>query len=47
MRSGFPVIPGGYLEKALAGEYKGTTVTMDGPFTDDDAVKFEQFDEGI
>lgn len=38
----FPVIPGGFLEKALAGEYKGTTVTMDGPFADEDKVKFEQ-----
>ena len=37
-----PVIPGGYLEKALAGEYKGTTVVVDGPFTDADKVKFEQ-----
>jgi len=39
---GFPVIPGGYLEKALAGEYTGTTVVVDGPFADADAVKFEQ-----
>jgi len=38
----FPVIPGGYLEKALAGEYEGTTVVVDGPFTDADKVKFEQ-----
>jgi alpha-glucoside transport system substrate-binding protein len=38
----FPVVPGGFLEKALAGEYKGTTVTVDGPFTDADKVKFEQ-----
>ena len=38
----FPVIPGGYLEKAMAGEYEGTTVTVDGPFTDADKVKFEQ-----
>ncbi len=28
------------LAKALAGEYKGTVVTMAGPFTDEDAVKF-------
>jgi alpha-glucoside transport system substrate-binding protein len=38
----FPVMPGGELEKALAGEYSGTTVTVDGPFTDADKVKFEQ-----
>jgi alpha-glucoside transport system substrate-binding protein len=38
----FPVIPGGYLEKALAGEYSGTTVVVDGPFTDVDEVKFNQ-----
>ncbi len=38
----FPVIPGGYLEKAIAGEYEGTTVTVDGPFTDADKIKFEQ-----
>ncbi len=38
----FPVIPGGFLEKALAGEYTGTTVTVDGPFTDADAVKFDK-----
>jgi alpha-glucoside transport system substrate-binding protein len=28
------------LVDAFAGKYKGTTVTMDGPFTDQDAVKF-------
>ena len=39
---GFPVIPGGFLEKALAGEYAGTTVTVDGPFTDPDDVYFAQ-----
>ena len=26
----------------MAGEYEGTTVTVDGPFTDADKVKFEQ-----
>ena len=36
----FPVMPGGYLEKALAGEYKGTTVTVDGPFTNPDDLRF-------
>jgi alpha-glucoside transport system substrate-binding protein len=30
------------LENALAGEYKGTVVTMAGPFTDADAVKFDE-----
>ncbi|MCU0485915.1 MAG: hypothetical protein MUC85_07355, partial [Anaerolineales bacterium] len=29
------------LVKAFAGEYKGTVVTMAGPFTDNDAVVFE------
>ena len=36
----FAVIPGGELEKALAGEYSGTTVTVDGPFTDPDDQRF-------
>ena len=31
---------GGYLDRALAGEFAGTTVTMMGPFTDEDEVKF-------
>jgi len=30
------------LSDALAGKYKGTTVTMNGPFTDNDAVKFNE-----
>ncbi len=38
----FPVMPGGALEKAMAGEYTGTTVVVDGPFTDADKVKFEE-----
>jgi alpha-glucoside transport system substrate-binding protein len=38
---GSPMVPGGDLEKAMAGEYKGTTVTLDGPFADADARKFE------
>ncbi|KIL35192.1 ABC transporter substrate-binding protein [Cohnella kolymensis] len=33
---------GSALEEALAGKYKGTTVTMFGPFTDADQVKFEE-----
>ena len=38
----FPVMPGGYLEKAVAGEYSGTTVTVDGPFTNPDDVRFAE-----
>ena len=38
----FAVMPGGFLEKAVAGEYAGTTVTVDGPFTDPDDVLFFQ-----
>ncbi len=38
----FPVIPGGFLEKAIAGEYSGTEVTVDGPFTDLDELRFEE-----
>jgi len=30
------------LSDAYAGKYKGTTVTMSGPFTDNDAVKFNE-----
>ena len=36
------MLPGGYLEKAMAGEYAGTTVVVDGPFTDADEVKFKE-----
>jgi alpha-glucoside transport system substrate-binding protein len=32
---------GSLLDRALAGEFKGTTVTALGPFTDEDQVKFE------
>ena len=38
----FTVMPGGYLEKALAGEYNGTTVTVDGPFTAPDDARFAE-----
>jgi alpha-glucoside transport system substrate-binding protein len=38
----FAVMPGGALEAALAGEYAGGTVTVDGPFTDPDDVFFAQ-----
>lgn len=31
---------GTFLERAMDGEFKGTTVSMAGPFTDEDAVKF-------
>lgn len=33
---------GGFLEKALAGEYKGKTVTVDGPFTNPDDIRFKE-----
>ncbi len=36
------VMPGGFLEKALAGEYSGTEVTVDGPFTNPDDVRFAE-----
>ena len=41
---GFAVMPDGFLEKALAGEYAGTTVTVDGAFegNDPDGVKMDQ-----
>jgi alpha-glucoside transport system substrate-binding protein len=35
-----PVAEGTFLARALAGEFKGTVVTATGPFTDEDAVKF-------
>ncbi len=38
--SGTAMISGGALEQALQGKFKGTTVTMDGPFSSDDQVKF-------
>jgi alpha-glucoside transport system substrate-binding protein len=38
----FAVMPGGFLEKALAGEYTGTTVTVDGPFTNPDDLFFAE-----
>ncbi|MCI3921418.1 ABC transporter substrate-binding protein [Paenibacillus sp. TRM 82003] len=33
---------GSYYDRAMAKEFDGKTVTMMGPFTDEDAVKFEQ-----
>ena len=35
------------LVKAYAGEYKGTVVTMSGPFTDNDAVLFDESIKGF
>src|SRR4030067_839582 len=35
------VTPGQELQDALAGKFKGTVVTMAGPFTNADAVKFD------
>ena len=35
-----PPIPGGYFERAMAGEFDGTVVTMMGPFVDADEAKF-------
>ena len=32
---------GGFLERALAGEFEGTQVTVDGPFADADIVRFD------
>jgi len=40
----FDMMPGGFLEKAVAGEYAGTTVTVDGAMegNDPDGVKFQK-----
>lgn len=38
----FEMMPGGFLEKAVAGEYTGTTVTVDGPFTNPDDIRFAE-----
>ena len=35
-------MPGGFLEQAMNGDFAGTTVTVDGPFADADAVKFDE-----
>ncbi|MFN3490775.1 MAG: extracellular solute-binding protein, partial [Anaerolineales bacterium] len=41
--AGVEALPQGQeLANAYAGEYSGTVVTMSGPFTDADAVKFDQ-----
>ena len=34
--------PGGFLERAMAGEFAGTTVTVDGPAVDTDEVKINE-----
>jgi alpha-glucoside transport system substrate-binding protein len=39
---GWDMMPGGYLEQALNGDFAGTTVTFDGPFADIDAVLFNE-----
>jgi alpha-glucoside transport system substrate-binding protein len=39
---GFPVLAGGFLDQAVAGDFSGTVVTVDGPFADEDQVKFEE-----
>ena len=36
-----PMAEGTYYDRAMAGEFAGTVVTMTGPFTDEDAVKFD------
>ncbi|NOY99372.1 MAG: carbohydrate ABC transporter substrate-binding protein [Chloroflexi bacterium] len=36
-----PTDGGSYYDRAMAGEFSGTVVTMTGPFTDEDAVKFD------
>ncbi len=33
---------GGFLEQAMAGDFAGTVVTVDGPFVDTDEVKFNE-----
>ncbi len=38
----FAVMAGGFLERALAGEFSGTTVVVDGPFTNPDDIRFEE-----
>jgi alpha-glucoside transport system substrate-binding protein len=38
----FTVMPGGFLEQALNGDFSGTTVVVDGPFTDPDDIRFAE-----
>ena len=33
---------GGFLEQALAGDFAGTTITVDGPFADNDIIRFDK-----
>lgn len=43
-----PTAPAGsFLDRAYAGEFKGTVVTATGPFTDEDAVKFDATVKGF
>jgi alpha-glucoside transport system substrate-binding protein len=42
MEVDWAVLPGGYMEQALNGDFAGTTVIFDGPFADIDAVLFEE-----
>ncbi|GAB4155297.1 MAG: ABC transporter substrate-binding protein [Candidatus Promineifilaceae bacterium] len=44
MEVSFAVMPGGFLERALKGEFAGTTVTVDGAFegNDNDGVKMNR-----
>jgi len=37
---GFDYLPGGFLEQAINGDFAGTTVTVDGPFTNPDDLRF-------
>ena len=36
----FAIRPGGFLEQAVNGDFKGTSVTVDGPFTNPDDLRF-------
>ena len=37
---GFAYFPGGFLEQAINGDFAGTEVTVDGPFTNPDDLRF-------
>ncbi|MBK6710214.1 MAG: carbohydrate ABC transporter substrate-binding protein [Chloroflexi bacterium] len=38
----FPYPAGSFLERAIAGEFTGTVVTVDGPFADADVIRFDK-----
>ncbi|MBP6473095.1 MAG: carbohydrate ABC transporter substrate-binding protein, partial [Chloroflexi bacterium] len=38
----FPYPAGSFLERAIAGEFSGTVVTVDGPFADADVIRFDK-----